>query len=84
VIGYALYTFGLRFMEATVAAILVTVEPVMATLWAVIFLGESLTWPQITGGALVIAGVILLQYAPTSFPQDKNRWKTRVNHSGGR
>jgi len=61
VVGYALYTFGLRFMEATVAAILVTVEPVMATLWAIIFLGESLTWPQIVGGGLVIAGVIALQ-----------------------
>jgi drug/metabolite transporter (DMT)-like permease len=33
----------------------------MATLWAVIFLGEWLTWPQIIGGALVIAGVIVLQ-----------------------
>jgi drug/metabolite transporter (DMT)-like permease len=61
VVGYGLYTFGLRYLEATVAAILATVEPVMATLWAVIFLGESLTWPQVIGGALVIAGVIVLQ-----------------------
>jgi DME family drug/metabolite transporter len=59
--GYVLYTFGLRFLEATVAAILATVEPVMATLWAVIFLGESLTWPQIIGEALVIVGVVALQ-----------------------
>jgi DME family drug/metabolite transporter len=59
--GYGLYTFGLRFLEATVAAILAAVEPVMATLWAVLFLGESLTWPQIIGGGLVIAGVIALQ-----------------------
>jgi drug/metabolite transporter (DMT)-like permease len=34
----------------------------MVTLWAALFLGESLTWPQIVGGALVIAGVIVLQY----------------------
>ena len=61
VVGYALYTFGLRYLEATVAAILATVEPVMATLWAVMFLGESLTMPQVIGGALVIAGVIVLQ-----------------------
>jgi len=59
--GYALYTFGLRFLEATAAAILATVEPVMAALWAAIFLGESLTWPQIIGVGLVIAGVIALQ-----------------------
>ena len=37
------------------------VEPVMATLWAALFLGESLTWPQIVGGGLVIAGVVALQ-----------------------
>jgi len=60
-VGYALYTFGLRFLEATVVTILATVEPVMATLWAAIFLGESLTWPQFIGGALVIAGVAALQ-----------------------
>jgi drug/metabolite transporter (DMT)-like permease len=59
--GYALYTFGLRYLEATVATILATIEPVMATLWAALFLGESLTWPQIVGGGLVIAGVIALQ-----------------------
>ncbi len=59
--GYALYTFSLRFLEATVAAILATVEPVMAALWAAIFLGESLTWLQIIGGGLVLAGVIALQ-----------------------
>jgi len=59
--GYALYTFSLRFLEATVAAILATAEPVMAALWAAAFLGESLTWPQIVGGMLVIAGVVALQ-----------------------
>ena len=32
----------------------------MATLWAAVFLGESLTWPQIVGGALVIVGVVAL------------------------
>lgn len=37
------------------------VEPVMATLLAALLLGESLTWPQVVGGALVIAGVIALQ-----------------------
>jgi drug/metabolite transporter (DMT)-like permease len=51
----------LRYLEATVATILATIEPVMATLWAALFLGESLTWPQIIGGGLVIAGVVALQ-----------------------
>jgi len=33
----------------------------MAMLWAALFLGESLTWAQIVGGALLIAGVVALQ-----------------------
>jgi len=60
-VGHTLFAYGLRFLEATVATILATIEPVTATLWAALFLGESLTWPQIVGGALVIAGVIALQ-----------------------
>jgi len=51
----------LDILEATVATIVATIEAVMTTLWAALFLGESLTWPQIVGGALVIAGVIALQ-----------------------
>lgn len=58
--GYALYTFGLRFLEATEAAILASIEPVMAAVWAAIFLGERLSWPQVVGAGLVIAGVIVL------------------------
>ena len=59
--GYALFTFGLRYLEATVATIAANAEPVMVTLWAALFLGESLTWPQIVGDGLVIADVIALQ-----------------------
>jgi len=33
----------------------------MDTLRAALFLGESLTWPQIVWGALVMAGVVALQ-----------------------
>ena len=60
-VGHTLFAFGLRFLEATVATILATIEPVMATLWAALFLSELLTWPQFVGGALVIAGVVALQ-----------------------
>jgi drug/metabolite transporter (DMT)-like permease len=34
-------------LEATVATISATIEPVIATLWAALFLGEPLTWPQV-------------------------------------
>lgn len=59
--GYALYTSGLRFLGSTVAAILVATEPVMAVLWAAVFLGEQLGWLQLVGVGVVMAGVVVLQ-----------------------
>ena len=72
--GHTLFAFGLRFLEAKVATILATIEPVMATLWAALFLGESLTWLQIVGGGLVIAGVIV--------SQKRNRHQTSRRKNG--
>lgn len=59
--GYVLYTFSLRSLDAAVAAILVATEPVMAVLWAAIFLGERLSWLQLVGVGVVMAGVVVLQ-----------------------
>ena len=42
--GYAMYTFGLRYLKASVASILATVEPVIAVVIAAVFLGERLNW----------------------------------------
>jgi len=33
----------------------------MDTLWAALFLGESLAWPQVVGDGLVIEGVVAMQ-----------------------
>jgi drug/metabolite transporter, DME family len=59
--GYGLYTVALRYLNATVAAILATLEPLIAVLLAWAFLGETLTGLQFLGAGLVIAGVITLQ-----------------------
>ena len=59
--GYVFYTFGLQLLKASDAAILATIEPVIAVLIAASFLSERLSWPQILGGGLIIAGVITLQ-----------------------
>jgi DME family drug/metabolite transporter len=55
------YTAGLRHMEAGVASILATFEPVVATLLAFFVLHERVEWPQVVGGALILAAVVLLQ-----------------------
>ena len=56
----ALYTTGLKHVPAGVASVTATLEPVVATLLAVVALGERLAPPQIFGGALILAAVALL------------------------
>lgn len=61
VAGYGLYNVGLRHLRATVAAIVATIEPVVAAVLAGVVLGERLSAAQIAGATLIIAAVILLQ-----------------------
>ncbi|MGF1472543.1 MAG: DMT family transporter [Rubrobacteraceae bacterium] len=60
-IGYALYTFGIRRLEAGQAAILATLEAVVAMVLGVALLGEALTFLKVLGGLLVLSGAVLAQ-----------------------
>ncbi|MGH3088283.1 MAG: DMT family transporter, partial [Rubrobacteraceae bacterium] len=57
--AYALYTAGLKRIEAGQAAIIATVEPVVAGLAGAMFLAEDLTALKILGALLVISGARL-------------------------
>ncbi len=61
VLPFALFTFGLTYLPATQVSILSTMEPVVAAGAGLFLLGEVLDWPQLFGGALVVAGVVLVQ-----------------------
>lgn len=61
VLTYALYTFGLRRLEAGQAAILATIEPVVAVLLGVALLDENLTAVKVVGTILVLFGAALAQ-----------------------
>jgi DME family drug/metabolite transporter len=60
-LGFALYTFGLGRLGAGRAAIVATVEPVVAVVLGTALLGESLTVPKMLGALLVISGAALAQ-----------------------
>ena len=60
-LGFALYTFGLGRLGAGRAAIVATVEPVVAGALGVALLAEELTLPKVVGTVLVIAGAVLAQ-----------------------
>jgi len=61
VLTYALYTFGLQRLEAGQAAILATVEPVVAGLLGVALLNEEVTALKVLGGVFVLLGATLAQ-----------------------
>lgn len=60
VLPYLLYTEGLRHMENGRAAVIVAIEPVVATLLGVFVFDEALTWDGVAGVVLVLAAIALL------------------------
>ncbi len=60
-LAFGLYTVGLKWLEAGQAAIVATVEPVVAGAVGVVLLGEALTAPKLLGALLVLAGAALAQ-----------------------
>ncbi len=48
-------------LEASVASVLGTSEPMVTIILGIVFLGEVLTPVIVAGGVLVLAGVVLVQ-----------------------
>lgn len=51
---------GIRKIGSGNTAIITSIGPVATIVQAYIFLGEPITWPQLVGTALVLAGVLLI------------------------
>jgi drug/metabolite transporter (DMT)-like permease len=61
---FSAFMASLRYLDAGRATIVSTLEPVIAGLIAFLWLGETLSWPQVIGVVLVIAAVAGLQLDP--------------------
>jgi drug/metabolite transporter (DMT)-like permease len=61
ILPFGLYYEGINRIRATRASITSTIEPILGGAFSFIFLGESLEWPQMAGGLLVIIAIVLLQ-----------------------
>jgi drug/metabolite transporter (DMT)-like permease len=62
-ITFSLLTGALRHISATRASIVATLEPVIATVVAWLWLGEAFGTPQLIGGSVVLAAIFLAQTA---------------------
>jgi len=60
VLAFFLYTWGLEKTEGSKAAIIATVEPVVATFLGVLLYGERLGPVQIAGALLILCSVIIV------------------------
>lgn len=54
------FTTGLRYVPASNASILATIEPVIASILAFLLLEERLEWLQMLGGGMVLGGALVL------------------------
>jgi DME family drug/metabolite transporter len=63
-LAFGLYTAGLKHLDAGQAAIVATIEPVVAGAVGAILLGEELSAPKLFGALLVLAGATLAQTRP--------------------
>ncbi|HYI67869.1 MAG TPA: EamA family transporter [Candidatus Limnocylindrales bacterium] len=66
---FGLVVAALRWISSAVAGIAATAEPVLAALLAWLFLGQVLSAPQLIGGGLVIAGVLIAQVTRPPEPE---------------
>lgn len=60
-VPFFLAVAALRVISSALAGIAATTEPVFASALAFLLLGQQLSVPQLLGGALVVAGVVLAQ-----------------------
>jgi len=61
VMGFGLYNVSLSYLPSSVVNLIVTLEPVFTAITAYFLLGERLTWIQISGSLVVLAGVVFLR-----------------------
>ncbi len=61
VLPFGLFFVGVNYVRSTRASITATLEPISAGLFAYLFLGETLQPPQMAGGAMVVAAIVMLQ-----------------------
>ena len=59
VAAYLLYSFGLTHLPAGGAANLINLQPAFGLALAALFMGETISWTQIAGGAVIVLGVSL-------------------------
>jgi drug/metabolite transporter (DMT)-like permease len=68
VMGHTVFSWVLRYVQASVVSVSILGEPLGAILWASIFLGEPPTLRQIIGGVVIFSGLYLFTQVSARTP----------------
>ncbi len=79
VVPFGLFISGLKYLPATQASIISMLEPVVAAIAAYFLIGETLLPLQLLGGALVLAGVILVETSDDAGTEPSRRGSPHPN-----
>jgi DME family drug/metabolite transporter len=60
ILPYLLYSTGLKYVEAGKAAVMATLEPVVASILGIILYHDDTTWTKILGILLVVAAIVIM------------------------
>ncbi|MCP4567537.1 MAG: EamA family transporter [FCB group bacterium] len=63
VIGYSLWYWLIKQMEASRVAVLTNIQPLVAGFLGYYLLGEAITWPFVVAGLIILTGVVITQRA---------------------
>lgn len=66
VLGFALYYYVLRHVEATRVALLTLITPVMSLMLGYLFNGEALQAEVLIGTASILSGLLMFEYGQTA------------------
>lgn len=65
------WTYGISRADRSFAGTWLYVQPIVAAMGGVLVLGETITWPLVVGGAIIIAGVAISQWQQISIEEPK-------------
>src|SRR5262245_55319206 len=80
VLPFGLFLVSLRYLEPSRSSLTSMLEPVVAALFAWLWLGETLAPWQIVGGAGVLSGIMLLQFESFYTAKRKRDYETNENN----
>lgn len=79
--AYALFNSSLRFLPATIASLVTTLEPPIVAIFAFVILGRTIDPVQWTGIALIVIAVFVMQLSAAGIPVPWRRKGEQIQRS---